>query len=83
MNIARSPFQKALIHAALERFRRDLKEETEMKEADPENCLWINWQTGTISLSVKHDCQKYVCSSPAQRTAVIDSLKEKHFTIIP
>lgn len=79
-----TPFQKALTRALLERYQIQLTEEAvPREEPDPDQCLWIDWKTKTISLTKKQNYCQILCSSTAQRDAAIDRLRRKRFTIIP
>ena len=81
MIIDLSPFQKALIRAALERYQTDLHLESQKEDAAGDR-LWINRDERKISLT---EIQKSICivfSSPEQRAAEISSLKNKGYEMI-
>ncbi len=81
---ALSPYQKALIVAALDRYRNVISEEPVSSPLLPaDRCLWIDWGAGTVSESEKAGFSLYVCSSAEKRAAAIDRLKKNHFNIIP
>lgn len=84
MTIALSPFQRALIEAALKRFQNELNADCASKaEASQDLCLWIDWETGTVALSEKVGFSCFACNSTAYRDAVIKTLKTTHFHVIP
>ena len=61
---ALTPFQKALIKAVLRRYERELsKEQLSMSSMLPEQCLWIDWKSGTVSATQKEGYSVYFCTS--------------------
>ena len=84
MTIALSPFQWALVEAALKRLQNELNAECASEAVEPQDlCLWIDWGTGTVALSEKDGFSRFVCNSEAHRDAVIKTLKRRRFYLIP
>ena len=80
MVIALSMFQKALIAAALERYRTALNMECVSEtEATLDLRLWIDRETGTVSFSETDGSICVVCNSVEDRDAVIKSLIRRGF----
>lgn len=83
MTIALSPFQWALVEAALKRLQNELNAECASETVEPQDlCLWIDWGTGTVALSEKDGFSRFACNSAVHRDAVIKTLERKHFRLI-
>lgn len=80
MIIGISPFLRAMIRAALERYQADLYQKTQAEEP-ADNRLWINQDEKQFSLTEKPNFIGILLSAREQRTALIDSLIEKGYTI--
>lgn len=81
MIIGVSPFQRALIGAALERYQADFEQDqTAGNPADV--LLWIGRQEKTFSLSEAPGCICIVFSNSEQRAAAIGSLKARGYACI-
>lgn len=82
MTIALSPFQRALVEAALKRLQNELNAECASETVELQDlCLWIDWGTGTVALSEKDGFSRFVCNSAAHRDAVIQDLKTQTLSL--
>ena len=82
MDIGLSPFQRGLIRAVLERYQTDRKENAAFA-AEPDTCLWMDWRTGSISMSERPGFSPFPCASSDRRPALIDSLRKERVIILP
>ena len=73
-----SPFQRTLVEAVLRRYQANLGAEQLENGFSVDRCLWIDWSTGTVSMSEKEGFAQFICDSPAHRAATIKALTRKH-----
>ena len=81
--IGKTPFQKALIQAVLERNQHYRDSATDTQAAEPCCCLWINWSEGSVSMTEKSGFIKHIFASAEQRDAAIRRLRTNHIIILP
>jgi hypothetical protein len=83
-SIELTPFQKALLQAAQERFEAALEEEkTAQDKTEEASSLWINWSAHAVYLSQHQGCFRFPCASEKHRAAVIRYLEKQQYKILP